>query len=149
MGMAKRICKYCKGRFAPSRYRPDQQVCSSEKCQLRRRSDYHKRKLVEDPLYREQCLDSQKKWRGKNPDYLKSYRIERRKSGLLKELHRLTDLVKNNVALDLRSFAASVWIVSPNGLPGEKNSLASAEVIVLQAFAHAVVRKGREKNISL
>ena len=149
MGMRKRICKYCNGGFAPSRYRPDQQICSSEKCQRRRRSDYHKRKLAEDPLYREQCLDSQKKWRRKNPGYSKRYRIQRRKSGLLKELHRLTDLVKNNVALDLRSFATSVWIVSPSDLPGEKNSLASAKLIVLQVIAHAVGDKGPEKNIPL
>jgi len=146
---AKRICKYCKRWFRPSQYRPDQQVCSSQECQQRRRNDYHKKKLIEDPAYREQCLDSQEKWRKKHPDYLKSYRIERKKSGLLRELSRLTDLVKNNVAFDLRSSCAHIWIVGPKDLLSEKNNLASAEVIVLQAVANAVVRKGTEKNISL
>jgi hypothetical protein len=143
------ICRYCGQQFQPSPYRPDQQVCSAQECQRRRRNEYHRRKLNEDPLYREQCLDSQKKWRANNPDYLKSYRVERERSRLLKELHRLTDLVKNNVVFDLRSSDISLWIVGPKDLLGEKNNLACAEVIVLQAIARVAVRKGSEKNISL
>jgi len=120
-----------------------------QECQRRRRNDYHRKKLNEDPLYREQCLDSQKKWRNKNPGYLKNYRAEHKKSGLLRELYRLTDLVKNNVAFDLRSSAAHIWVIWPKDLLGEKNNLASAELIVLQAIARTVVRKETEKNISL
>jgi len=56
-------------KFRPSRYHPDQAVGSSADCQRRRRTDYHRKKLIKDPAYREQCLDSQKKWREKNPHY--------------------------------------------------------------------------------
>lgn len=147
--MRNRVCIYCRRKFLPSPYRPDQKVCSSTKCQQRRRTEYHKKKLAEDQEYREQCQDSQKKWRTKNPDYLKGYRSERKRASLLKELQRLTDMVKNNVALDLRSSNANIWIVGPTHLLSEKNALASAEVIVLEAIAYSVVHERAEKNIPL
>ena len=62
--MNDKMCRYCIQKFRPSRYHPDQQVCSSADCQRRRRTDYHRQKLIEDPAYREQCLDSQKKGHG-------------------------------------------------------------------------------------
>jgi hypothetical protein len=55
---------------------------------------------------------------------------------LMGELRRLLKMVKNNVALDLRSLDASVWFVSPKGLISEKNNLACAKVIVVQGFLH-------------
>lgn len=137
--MEERTCKYCNEKFHPSRYHPDQQVCGSIDCQRRRRTDYHRKKLVEDSLYREQCRDSQKKWRENNPFYMKRYLAKRRaddclsakRSNLTCELRRLLKMIKNNAALDLRALDASVWLVSPNGLLGEKNSLGSAKIIVV------------------
>jgi hypothetical protein len=140
--MKDRVCRYCGQKFRPSRYHPDQLVCSSAQCQLRRRTDYHRRKLIEDPVYREQCLDSQRKWRAKNPQYMKRYWTRRRahtspngnKRQLTSELHHLLELVENNLAFDLRSLDASIWLVGPNGLLGEKNNLASAKIIILQGI---------------
>ncbi|SRR5579885_288136 len=141
MGMSKKLCPYCKQRFQPSRYRPDQRICSSLDCQLRRRTEYHRKKLAEDPLYKEQCRDSQRKWRENNPAYMRNYRAEvkrrdtlSKKSNLSCELRRLLKLAKNNVALDLKSFDASVWLVCRKGVVSVKNTLASAKVIVLQAI---------------
>jgi hypothetical protein len=136
--MEERTCTYCIEKFRPSRYHPDQQVCSSGDCQRRRRTDYHRKKLVEDPVYREQCRDSQQKWREKNPHYMKRYWAKRRtddglnakKSQLASELNQLLKLVKNNSAVDLRSLDASIWLVSPDGLC-EKNNLASAKIIIV------------------
>ena len=140
--MKDKLCRYCGNEFRPSRYHPNQQVCSTAGCQLRRRTDYHRRKLTEDIAYREQCLDSQRKWRAKNPQYMKRYRVERQarshltgdKQRLATELHRLLALVENNLVFDLRSVEASIWLVGPNGLLGEKNNLASAKIIVLQGI---------------
>ena len=138
--MEERTCKYCNEKFRPSRYHPDQQVCSSGDCQRCRRTAYHRKKRVEDPLYQEQCRDSQKKWRENNPHYMKCYRAKRRaggrfivnkRSNLTGELRQLLKMVKNNTALDLRSLDASVWLVSPNGLLGKKNSLGSAKIIIV------------------
>jgi hypothetical protein len=140
--MKDRVCRYCAQKFRPSRYHPDQQVCSSAGCQLQRRTDYHRRKLLEDTAYREQCLDSQRKWRAKNPQYMKRYRAKLRadangngrKHQLASELHDLLGLVENNSAFDLRSLDASIWLVAPNGLLDAKNNLASVKIIILQGI---------------
>ena len=143
--MNDKMCRYCIQKFRPSRYHPDQQVCSSADCQRRRRTDYHRQKLIEDPVYREQCLDSQKKWREKNPHYMKRYWAKRRDRGrlnakryhLTSDLHQLLKLLKNNTAIDLRSLDASIWLVGPNGLLSEKNNLASAKIIIVQAIRYS------------
>lgn len=139
------ICFYCKQKFQPSRYRPDQNVCSSPNCQGRRRTDYHRKKLAEDPGYREQCRDSQRDWRERNPGYMRAYRARRRvsdpsarSSGLSRELRRLLTAVKNNVVLDLKSIDGSAWLVVPSGASGEMNNLASAKIIVLQGVLRIV-----------
>jgi len=143
--MNQRTCRYCAENFRPSRYHPDQQVCSSGSCQRRRRTDYHRKKLVEDPLYREQCRDSQKKWRENNPYYMKRYwakrrsddRVSAKRSNLTRELRQLLKMVKNNVAVDLRALDASIWLVSPNRLLSEKNSLGSAKIIIMLGASHS------------
>jgi hypothetical protein len=144
ISMTGKPCPYCKQRFQPSRYRPDQRVCSSLECQRRRRNDYHQKKLSDDPVYRDQCRDSQKKWREKNTSYMQTYRADHRvqegsnvkRSPLIRELRRLLTLVKNNVALDLRSLDASVWLVCPSGAASVRNNLASAKLIILQGILH-------------
>jgi hypothetical protein len=154
--MKNKTCTYCKQAFRPCRYHPDQRVCGSAECQQRRRTDYHREKIATDFAYREQCRDSQKKWRDKNPGYMKQYRVRRRlggrrhfaKSRLLTALHQLVDSVKNNVVLDLRAMDVSIWLVS-DSLFQEKNNLASAKVIVLQGDLHTITQGQRLKRTSL
>ena len=154
--MKNRTCTYCQQEFRPCQYHPDQRVCGSAECQQRRRTDYHREKIATDFVYREQCRDSQKKWRDKNPGYMKQYRIRRRlggrrhfaKSRLLTALHQLVDSVKNNVVLDLRAMDVSIWLVS-DSLFQEKNNLASAKVIVLQGDLHTITQGQRLKRTSL
>jgi hypothetical protein len=144
VSMEEKVCRYCIHKFRPSRYHPDQKVCSSGDCQRRRRTDYHRKKLVEDPGYRAQCRDSQQKWRDKNPHYMKSYWADRRagdllnakKSRLTSELNHLLKLAKNNSAVDLRSLDASIWLVPTDGF-FEKNNLASAKIIIVQGIPHS------------
>jgi hypothetical protein len=72
--MLLRQCPFCKKPFEPSRYRPNQVVCTTEECQRKRRAAYHRRKLAEDPLYRIQCRESKTKWRDAHRDYMRDYR---------------------------------------------------------------------------
>jgi hypothetical protein len=154
--MKNKTCTYCKQAFRPCRYHPDQRVCSSAECQQRRRTDYHREKIATDFVYREQCRDSQKKWRDNNPGYMKQYRVSRRlggrrhfaKSRLLTALHQLVNSVKNNVVLDLRAMDVSIWLVT-DSLFQEKNNLASAKVIVLQGDLHTITQGQRLKRTSL
>lgn len=140
LSMTKTPCTYCNEEFTPSRYHPTQCVCSSEECQRRRRADYHRNKLATDPGYREQCRDSQKKWRQRNPGYMKRYRAKQRvlsrqnlgKPRLLKALHQLSLSVKNSFVCDLRSLDAGIWLISDRVSRG-KNILASAKIIILRA----------------
>ena len=142
--MREKLCAYCSRKFVPCKYRPNQQVCSSPDCQRRRRAAYHRRKLNQDPLYREQCLDSQRKWRERNPAYMKRYRARRRIGSkrhsakrprpLTTTLRDLLRMVKNNVALDLRVLDAKVWLVVPKEDSFVKNTLATAKLIILQGI---------------
>ena len=157
VSMEENVCRYCIHKFRPSRYHPDQKVCSSGDCQRRRRTDYHRKKLVEDPVYREQCRDSQKKWREKNPHYMKRYWADRRaggrlnakKSNLTSELRQLLKMVKNNSAVDLRSLDASIWLVSPDGLLVKRTTLLPPKSSSCWGFRTLQARVRSVKNISL
>lgn len=134
-----RICPFCGNGFQPSQYHPNQRICSSPECQRRRRRDYHKTKLANDPVYKEQCQDSQKIWRSKNRSYMKHYRAKLKavhecsavKSSLLQELRRVRLLVKNTLAKEVSHCDADVWLVSRTGSGSVKNTLASAQIIVI------------------
>jgi len=74
--MGERLCRYCEKTFQPSKYQPQQTVCSESLCQKRRRTEYRRQKLKTDEEYRQVCRDSSRKWRSENPDYWKRYREE-------------------------------------------------------------------------
>jgi hypothetical protein len=156
--MNEKTCAYCMQTFLPSRFHPEQTVCTSVDCQRRRRADYHKRKLANDPAYLEQCRDSQEKWRNQNPEYMKRYLANRqarkrssvRNSTVVQELERLLDLAKSTHVLDLKATDATILLFCPNDTAGqkntlafEKNTLAHAKLIVLQGSTRAFLpRKG-------
>jgi hypothetical protein len=149
-----RTCPFCSSEFQPSRYHPDQRICASPDCQRRRRRDYHKSKLVNDPAYREQCRDSQKHWRDKNRGYMKRYRAQAEqgprtaKSTLLDKLRSLHTRVKNNVAADVAHCNADVWLILRSGFGSVKNTLADAQLIVLASFTSvsAPLKKCKEQR---
>ena len=67
--MGERVCRYCQRSFQPSKFQPAQAACSDSVCQRRRRSDYHRRKVAADPVYRQGCLESAQQWRAEHPGY--------------------------------------------------------------------------------
>ncbi len=71
--MPPRLCVYCDRTFEPSRFRPDQRVCSDAACQKRRRAEYHKNKIATDPDYAQVVRDSRRKWREAHPSYQAEY----------------------------------------------------------------------------
>jgi hypothetical protein len=125
----------------PSRYHPDQVVCSGPACQRRRRTEYHRQKLRDDPAYRPQCHDSQRKWRQCHPNYMRTYRGKPRRPPVkpgpieaVASVERLLHLVKNNVAIDLKRCPAAVWFVCADGIV--ENTLANAKVVVVEGLMH-------------
>ena len=152
--MSVKICRYCEQEFKPSRYHPNQDVCSSKECQLRRRTDYHRRKIVEDPIYREQCRDSQRKWREQNPDYMKKYVLRRHQENLSQpetsafaaEFQHLLTLVKNNLAFDLKPSTAAIWLVCPPAASQKKNIFANAKVLAVQGTVYALLNDRSQRT---
>jgi len=135
-----RRCLYCHGLFLPSKYRPQQVVCSQPACQRRRKSEYHRQKLKQDAVYRQVVRDSQKQWWSEHPAY-QAQRRQRRPELARKnreqqrardQKRRLVRLVRNNVALDLKRSAAEVWLLGPQLGVLDRNNLASAQVLIYQ-----------------
>jgi hypothetical protein len=138
--MSDRPCRYCQQLFQPSRFHPNQTVCGGADCQQHRRRDYHHRKMETDPVYRQVCRDSQQKWRARHPDYPRQYRqthpdsVDRNRQAQRRRDRRrhLQNLVKNNLALDLKHSAAEVWLLRPDTRHLAKNNLAFSQVLILQ-----------------
>jgi hypothetical protein len=129
-------CPFCKESFARSRYHPDQVVCSAPDCQRQRRAAYHRQKLQGDPSYRDQCRDSQQLWREQHPEYMRTYREEHQSPkmqphAVSPDLARLLECVKNNVAIDLKAYSATILLI---GSEGVKNTVATAQLILIQGL---------------
>ncbi|HVZ16956.1 MAG TPA: hypothetical protein VG897_07560 [Terriglobales bacterium] len=135
-----RCCRYCQQIFQPSKYHPQQSVCSGPACQRRRRSEDHRDRIRKDSAYAGDVRASQKKWRQANPDYWKQYRKEhpdstdrnRQKQKRRDQKRRLVNLAKNTLALDLKREASEVWLLGPGVEDLAKNNLASAKVFIYQ-----------------
>jgi hypothetical protein len=123
-----RCCPYCQRSFQPSPYRLQQRVCSQPECQRHRRADYHRKKIQTDPVYAQVVQDSRKQWREEHADYQKSYWRTHPED----RQRRVTSLVKNNLALDLKRSDAEVWLVGPDAANLVKNNVAFPEVMVFQ-----------------
>ena len=138
--MTSRRCRYCQQLFQLSRYHPQQFVCSRSDCQRQRRREYHRLKLHTDPEYHQVFRDSQEKWRRRNPDYPRQYRqshrtsVERNRQGQRQRdrwRHHLQNLVKNNLAFDLKHSTAEDWLLGPHAENLAKNNLAFSQVLIL------------------
>ena len=99
-----RRCRYCQNIFQPSKYRPQQSVCSEVDCQRQRRTNDHRERIRQDPGYAGDVRASQQKWRASNSDYWKRYRAQhpetaqrnRRQQQRRDQKRRLMNLAKNN-----------------------------------------------------
>jgi hypothetical protein len=103
--MMHRRCRYCRQSFQPNRYHPQQQVCNQPACQSQRHSNYHRQKIASDPVYRQICLESPRKWRETHTGYWKKYRRDhpepvdrnRRQQHLRDQKRRLANLANNTL----------------------------------------------------
>jgi hypothetical protein len=141
--MGERCCRYCQQVFQLSKFQPRQTVCGGAECQRKRRTDYHRGKIASDPEYREACRDSPRKWRSRNPDYWKRYRLKhpaavernRQQQNLRDRKRRLCDLANNTSARDLKHSAAQVWLIGADVAHLANNNSAPAQVWVIEALS--------------
>ena len=140
--MVERRCRYCNEVFQPSKYQPQQAVCSQPDCQQQRRADYHRQKIASDAEYRQGCLESARKWRSRNPDYWRRHReknpaaveANRERQHRRDQQQRLRDLANNNSAFDLKRSAAEVWFFGPAAEHLANNNSVPAQVWIMQAL---------------
>lgn len=138
--MNQRCCRFCQRLFQPSRFHPEQTTCSLQPCQQRRRNENRNQQLARDAEYRQVCRDSARKWRANHPGYWKQYRarkpdaVERNRTQQQQRdlRQRLAGLANNNPAVNLKSSAASVWLLGPAAEHLANNNLATTQVFILQ-----------------
>ena len=139
--MNERRCPYCQQVFQPVPYHPQQRICSRPACQRQRQRDYHRQKIASDPVYRQVCRDSPRKWRQAHPGYWKQYRqthfqqVERNRQQQWRrdQKRRLANLANNNLAFDLKHSAAEVWLLGPTARRLANNNLAPCQVLIFHA----------------
>jgi hypothetical protein len=110
---------------------------------MRRRADYHRKKLAADPEYRQVVRDSQMQWWDEHPEYQKQRRqanpklVEnnRQRQRQRDQKRRLQHLVRNNLAFDLKRSSSEVWLLGPKLHDLDKNNLASAQVLILPSLS--------------
>jgi hypothetical protein len=140
--MSARRCRYCQQVFQPAPYHPQQLVCSQSGCQRQRRRDYHRQKIASDPVYRQVCLDSPRKWREAHPGYWKQYRrnhpqqveCNRRQQWRRDQKRRLVNLANNNLAFDLKHSSAEVWLLGRAARHLANNNLAPCQVLIFHPW---------------
>ena len=114
MAAEPRRCRYCARQFSPSIFHHTQSVCSSPECQKHRKTEDHRARYRSDPEYRLVCRESDRKWRDHNGDYQRNYRQQhpayveqnRRAQYRRDRKRKMRDLVKNNLAFDVKSASA-------------------------------------------
>ena len=131
-------CPYCQDSFLPCVYRPQQTVCSKPACQRQRRQDYHRKKLATDPVYRQSVRESQKQWWEEHPEYQKHHREKnpqqvennRKRQRQRDQRRRLGNLVRNNLAVDLKRSVSEIWLLGSKLGDLDRNILASTQVLI-------------------
>lgn len=151
-----RCCPYCHQLFVPSLFCCRQKICSQPACQSRRRSDYRRHKLQQDPEYRQVCRESWQKWSARHPEYRRQYRqthpasVERNRQAQRKRdrLRRLRQLGHAKpVAVDLVACSERVWLVGPELSHLDQNTLALSEVFIFQKAAASSLKPLLDQNI--
>lgn len=114
----KNRCCRCQTLFTPAFRHPNQKCCGKKKCVLAGRAKLQKKKMDEDPDYRENQKLSNQRWKKENPDYWKKYR-KRNPDATLK--NRMMQQIRNQkrtqsrppaVKVDLNELIAKMYLVN-------------------------------------
>jgi hypothetical protein len=152
-------CLYCHQLFTPSIYHRNQKVCSRPGCQTRRRQDSRQAQLTRDRQYRDTCQDSRRKWREQHgAAYMRQYRQDHptyttencRQQSTRDRRRQARNLVKNNVALDLKTASREVFLISPSSADLVKNNSAFwAKVLIFNPVIPPTLSSCKEQRSGL
>jgi len=119
MDVKKNTCCHCQTLFIPADKHPHQQCCGRKKCVLAGRAKLQKKKMDDDPHYRENQKAANKQWLKGKPDYWKKYR-KRNPDTTMK--NRIMQQVRNlkragtkppAAKLNLEELIAKMYLVNP------------------------------------
>ena len=152
--MEPRQCPYCQQPFCPAKTHPLQLVCGRPECQRKRRTEYRRGKLTSDPAYTERCRESARQWRKQHPNYWREYREKhpetvahnRERQDGRDRKQRLKLLANNTLAADLKPCPATVWLLGPGWSDLANNTLAQAQVWILQALPSRIPARAALAN---
>ena len=144
----KRRCLRCHRLFVVRPQNPNQRYCPDSACQRARKQAWERRKLAEDPDYRQNRKEAQRSWRENNPDYWRNYR--RRRPGYT-ERNRQQQYIRKHRCLDAAELIAKTdastvkKIVLPGSyeiIPVRDREIANTDVstleihVVLPSYGH-------------
>ncbi len=115
----KNTCQHCQIQFTPAFRHPNQTCCGRRKCVLARRAKLQKRKMDEDPDYRDNQKLANEKWREENRDYWRKYRKGHPDSTLKNRMmQRIRNMKRNGtkppaVKVNLDELVAKMHLVDP------------------------------------
>ena len=119
MDVKKNTCCHCHTLFIPADKHPHQKCCGRKKCVLAGRAKLQKKKMVDDPIYRENQKAANEEWLAKNPDYWKKYRkrnpdktLKNRMMQQIRNLKR-TGAKPPAAKLNLEELVAKMYLVNP------------------------------------
>ena len=118
-------CKACR-RIQPANPRsPNQQYCGRAECQRARKRAWQREKRATDPDYRQNQIDTQKRWRERHPGYWQAYRKRKKR---LPPPPDPPDAKMDGLSTNFSIFPGE-YILIPAGSPGVK--MDATQVILL------------------
>ena len=118
MDVKKNTCWHCQTLFTPAFRHPHQKCCGRKKCVLAGRAKLQKKKMDDDPLYRENQKAANQEWLMRKPDYWKSYRKKNPdktlKNRLMQQVRNLKRAGTNPpaVKVNLEELVAKMYLVN-------------------------------------
>jgi hypothetical protein len=127
----------CRKAFLPDPRVKGQRYCSKKECQRLRKRQWQRRKIKDDPDYRDNQRDAQQCWMEQNRDYWRRYRDQHpgyvKRNRLLQRerdrRRRLADLAKMDVSRDISSIKPGSYYLIPT-----KRNLAKMDVLSPKYF---------------
>lgn len=98
-------CKHCGKAFCPRPQNPNQKYCSMAECQKARKREWKRKKLANDPSYRDNQRAANRQWQLRNLDYWRNYRernqeyVERNREGQKLRNRRRKEIAKSDASI--------------------------------------------------
>ena len=124
-----RRCRCCGKTFSPRPQVPKQRYCGERACQQARKRAWQKERLRDDPDYRENQREAQKRWAGRHPEYWRQWRQRHPEYRERNRRQQAERNVRQRAAMPLTGHAPPPPLPpSPPGLSVTDDTIAKSDV---------------------